>query len=53
MTFNLINQKQFYYSFSTAKTFKNDVNAVKNAVFKKRECPDAKSGRSKRESGCA
>jgi len=53
MTFNLINQKQFYYIFSTAKTLENSLKAAKNAVFQNRECPDAKSGRSKRESGAA
>lgn len=51
MTNNLINQKQLCFSFSIAKTHEKGVNAIKNAVFYKQECPDAKSGRSKRKSG--
>jgi len=53
MTFNLINQNTESDSFGYAKTANNGVNAIKNAVFYKCECPTAVSGRSKRKLGGA
>ena len=51
MTFNLINPNTELNSFGIARTIKNGVNAIKNAVFYLCKCPTALSGRSKRESG--